>query len=691
MCGLAGFFASRARTEAELRELTSAMIAPIRHRGPDDHGVWIDAPAGVALGFRRLSILDLSALGHQPMRSASGRFTLIYNGEVYNHAELRRELVAAGYRFRGHSDTETILAAYEEWGVAQATRRCVGMFAIVVWDEAERTLHLIRDRLGIKPLYVWHHAGGLAFGSELKSFMELPEFDRTLDHDAIVAYLRYLYVPAPLSIFRQVRKLEPGHILSIRDPRLPTPASVPYWSLEEVARAGLANPLILPDHELIERAEALLSEAVAMRMLADVPVGALLSGGIDSSTVVALMQASSSRPVRTFTIGFPDLDYNEATHAAAVARHIGTAHTELMLTEPELEAVVPRVPELFDEPLADPSQIPTYLVCELARREVTVALSGDGGDEVFAGYNRYVKGTATLRAAAGLPQVAKRLMGGLIGKSDPAALNRLSRRVGAVLPARMRDPRLGEKAYKLRLIAGSDGAASMYRSLVSFWQDPGALVPGGREPSDAVDRSWRVLTAGADLDRMMLADQLAYLPDDLLAKVDRASMAVSLEARVPLLDHRVVEFAWRLPHGAKVRRHTGKWLLRQVLYRKVPRALIERPKMGFSVPIEAWLRGPLRQWAGDLLARDAVRRRSALDADGVAGAWQAFEQGQGPSGLDLWALVVLRAWEERWSDRSHADRAACASIAGSSEPSKSMERDSTTPATGVRMRDCAGS
>jgi asparagine synthase (glutamine-hydrolysing) len=625
------------------------MIAPILHRGPDDHGVWVDAAGGIALGFRRLAIIDLSALGHQPMRSASGRFTIIFNGEVYNHAELRRELETVGHRFRGHSDTETMLAAYEQWGVERATRRFIGMFAIALWDHQDRTLHLIRDRLGIKPLYVWCDGGELAFASELKSFMALPHFDRALDHDAIVAYLRYLYIPAPLSVFRQVRKLEPGHILSIRDPRQSPPESVAYWSLADVARAGVANPLVAPDQELIERADALLSDAVALRMLADVPVGALLSGGIDSSTVVALMQAATSQPVRTFTIGFPDQDYNEASHAAAIARHIGTAHTELMLTEPELEAVVPRVPELFDEPLADPSQIPTYLVSQLARREVTVALSGDGGDEVFAGYNRYLKGVVALRAAASLPPMAKRLMGGLIGRSDPASLNRWSRRMGALLPVRLRDPRLGEKAYKLRLLADSDGPASMYRSLVSFWQDPAALVPGGREPPDAVSRAWSSLSGGADLDRMMLADQWAYLPDDLLAKVDRASMAVSLEARVPLLDHRVVEFAWRLPRGAKVRRRTGKWLLRQVLYRRVPSALVERPKMGFSVPIDAWLRGPLREWAGDLLAADSVRRASVLEPNGVAAAWRAFDQGRGPSGLDLWALVVLRAWEQRWS------------------------------------------
>jgi len=625
------------------------MIAPIRHRGPDDHGVWTDAAAGAALGFRRLAILDLSALGHQPMASAGGRFTLIFNGEVYNHADLRRELESAGHRFRGHSDTETMLAAYEQWGVEAATRRFVGMFAMAIWDHAERTLHLVRDRLGIKPLYVWQGDGQIAFASELKSLMALPEVERELDLDAVAAYLRFLYVPAPRSIFRGVHKLAPGHILSIRDPAKPLPPSVPYWSLAEVAREGLANPLSGSDEELIERADVLLTDAVRLRMLADVPVGALLSGGIDSSTVVALMQACTAQPVRTFTIGFPDQDYNEAAHAAAVARHLGTAHTELMLTGGELEAVVPRVPELFDEPLADPSQIPTYLVCQLARREVTVALSGDGGDEVFAGYNRYVKGTAALRAAAGLPQAAKRLVGGLIGRSDAASLNRWSKGLGGLLPARLRDPRLGEKAYKLRLLAQSDGAASMYRSLVSFWQTPVTLVPGASEPADAVTRAWAVLAGDADLDRMMLADQLAYLPDDLLAKVDRASMAVSLEARVPLLDHRVVEFAWRLPHRFKVRGQRGKWLLRQVLYRRVPKALMDRPKMGFSVPIDGWLRGPLREWAGDLLAGAGVRRSGALDPAGVSGAWEAFEKGRGPSGLDIWALLVFRAWEERWT------------------------------------------
>lgn len=646
MCGLAGLFASRGHTDAELRDLAGRMIAPIEHRGPDDQGIWADASAGIALGFRRLAILDLSALGHQPMQSVTGRFTIIFNGEVYNHADLRRELEAAGHRFRGHSDTETMLAAYEQWGVARATTRFIGMFAMAVWDQAERTLHLVRDRLGIKPLYVWHGDGELAFGSELKSLMALPQVDREPDPAAAAAYLRFLYVPAPHSVFRRVRKLEPGHILSIRDPRLPLPEAVPYWSLTEVARAGLASPLSGADRELIDQADELLTDAVRLRMLADVPVGALLSGGVDSSTVVALMQACSGQPVRTFTIGFPDQDYNEATHAAAIARHLGTAHAELMLTRAELESVVPRVPELFDEPLADPSQIPTYLVSRLARREVTVALSGDGGDEVFAGYNRYLKGTAALRAAAGLPRAAKKLVGGLIGRSDAASLNRWSKGLGGLLPARLRDPRFGEKAYKLRLLAQSDDAASMYRALVSFWQEPAGFVPGAREPEDAVSRAWAVLAGDSDLDRMMLADQLAYLPDDLLAKVDRASMAVSLEARVPLLDHRVVEFAWRLPRRFKIRGQRGKWLLRQVLYRRVPKALIERPKMGFSVPIEAWLRGPLREWAGDLLSGTGS---GALHAGRLAAAWSDFEARRGPSGLDVWALVVFRAWEERWT------------------------------------------
>ena len=523
------------------------------------------------------------------------------------------------------------------------------MFAIALWDQAERTFHLIRDRLGIKPMFVWQGDGEVAFGFELESLMALRGFDRTLDYNAVTAYLRYLYVPAPLSVFRGVRKLEPGHVLSIRDPRRPLPDSVGYWSLAEVARNGLANPLTGDDRELIEQADALLADAVALRMLADVPVGALLSGGIDSSTVVALMQEASSQPVRTFTIGFPDHEYDESSHAAAIARHIGTAHTELVLTEPELAAVVPRVPELFDEPLADPSQIPTFLVCQLARREVTVALSGDGGDEVFAGYNRYIKGTAALRAAAGLPRAAKRLVGGLIGRSDAASLNQWSRRIGAVFPARLRDPRLGEKAYKLRLLARSDGAASMYRSLVSFWQDPVTLVPGGREGEDSVSRAWSLLSGAGDLERMMLADQMAYLPDDLLAKVDRASMAVSLEARVPLLDHRVVELAWRLPRRTKVRGQIGKWLLRQVLYRRVPASLVERPKMGFSVPIDAWLRGPLREWASDLLAPASVRRGGVLDPIAAAAAWKAFQEGRGPSGLELWALLMFRAWEDRWT------------------------------------------
>lgn len=623
------------------------MIAPIAHRGPDADGCWVDAAAGVAFGFRRLSILDLSPLGHQPMHSPSGRFTIVYNGEVYNHPSLRRELAAAGFRFRGHSDTETMLAAFEHWGVAAATRRFIGMFAIALWDREGRVLHLIRDRVGIKPLFVWRGPGCVAFGSELKTLLALPEFDREIDREAVTAFLRYLYVPGPRSIFRRVTKLPPGHILSISDPAAPLPAPSPFWSLREVAEAGLALRGSPTDEEVVEEADALLTDAVGLRLLADVPVGALLSGGIDSSTVVALMQASAPTSVRTFTIGFPDTDYDESRHAARVARHLGTQHTELALTPAELEAVVPDLPQLFDEPLADPSQIPTFLVSRVARHEVTVALSGDGGDEIFGGYNRYVRGRAVLRAAAAMPE-STRWLGSVVGEADPESLNRWSRRLARVLPAKFRDPRWGEKAYKLRLLAGTGGPAGLYRSLLSSWQDPASLVMGGEETHDPIHEAWAALVHCAPLDRMLLTDQLHYLPDDLLAKLDRASMAVSLEARVPLLDHRVVEFAWRLPPRFKIRGGRGKWLLRQVLYRRVPRELVERTKMGFSVPIERWLRGPLREWAGALLAPDAVAGGGVLDPAAVTAAWASFQHRGPVPGLGIWAILMFQAWHDRW-------------------------------------------
>ncbi len=625
------------------------MCYSIRHRGPDDWGVWTDDDSGIALGFRRLSIIDLSEAGHQPMCSPSGRYVILFNGEVYNHEELRKELLAKGFTFRGHSDTEVILASFETWGIEAATRRFVGMFAMGVWDGAEKKLVLIRDRLGIKPLFVARDSNRILFASEIKAILAADLEDRSIDLEALTAYLRYLYVPAPRSIFQSVRKLLPGHLLEIVDPTSPLPEPRPWWSVEEVARAGVARRTVRSDREIVDEAEALLLEATRTRTYADVPVGAFLSGGIDSSTVVALMASVSERPVKTFTIAFDREEFNEAHHAAEVARVLGTDHTEVLLGGRDALELVPRIPEIFDEPLADPSQLPTFLVSQIARRDVTVALSGDGGDEVFAGYNRYTHGVPMVERASAVPVPARRMAAGVLATISPGSWDRLAERVSGALPEGLRHRLPGEKVHKLARLLEQPDRTAMYRSFLSVWPDPASFVSGGGEPTGALERVFGADSSLDLLDRMMLSDQLEYLPDDLLAKVDRASMAVSLEVRVPILDHRVVEFAWALPASAKVRDRTGKWLLREVLHRHLPRELVERPKMGFSVPVDGWLRGELKEWAGDLLSPAAIARDGILSAPAVERAWSDFQAGRTADGLGLWALVVFQAWAHRWT------------------------------------------
>jgi asparagine synthase (glutamine-hydrolysing) len=649
VCGIAGVFTIPGDGE-RLADRAGRMAGRLAHRGPDDRGVWAEPSAGVGFAFRRLAIIDLSCEGHQPMRSPSGRFTLVFNGEVYNHQALRRLLAADGFTFRGHSDTEVILAAFERWEIEHALPRFVGMFAMAVWDAQRRELVLVRDRLGIKPLFVAPVPGAVLFGSELKALAADPAFDRTVDRDAATAYLRHLYVPGDRTIYRGAVKVPPGHRLVITDPRRPLPPPLPYWSLPDVARAGSESPFRGSDAEAVDALEERLTEAVALRMIADVPVGALLSGGIDSSTVVALMQKTASRPVRTFTIGFDAREYDEAAHAARVAAYLGTDHTSLHVTGEDALAVVPRLAEIFDEPFADPSQLPTLLVCELARREVTVALTGDGGDELFAGYNRYVFGQTVVPHAARLPVPVRRLMSRALLGLPPRTWDRIWERGGVMLPAWARPRLAGEKLAKLGQVLAADTPPRMYESLLSAWHDPAGLVDGGGDADGSP-----VLAAFSDdasgrslLGRMLLADQATYLPDDLLAKVDRVSMAVSLEARVPLLDHRVVEFSWTLPASLKVRDGRGKWLLREVLHRHVPRALVERPKMGFSVPVARWLRGPLRPWAEDLLSPAAVRSGGTLRPGAVRREWSAFLAGRDDKALGMWAVLMLRAWEDRW-------------------------------------------
>ncbi|MDQ2932190.1 MAG: asparagine synthase (glutamine-hydrolyzing) [Gemmatimonadota bacterium] len=646
MCGLTGFFRPAGATREESERAIQRMIVPIRHRGPDDSGTWCDPSAGIALGFRRLAILDLSALGHQPMRSASGRYTMIFNGEIYNFLQIRAELERDGMRFRSHSDTEVILGAFERWGIDAAVPRLLGMFAIAVWDGERRSLSLIRDQLGIKPMFIYAKDGLVSFGSELKALRAGPAFDTEIDLEGLSGFLRYLYVPAPRTIYRHAVKLPPAHILTITDPRASLPAPVPYWSPADAARRGLADPYTGSDEEAIADLDHLLLDAVRLQMQSDVPLGALLSGGIDSSTIVSMMQEASSTPVETFSIGFDAGQYDESRHAAAVAKHLGTSHTELMLTGADALEVIPRLPDMFDEPFADASQIPTFLVCELARRKVTVALAGDGGDELFAGYHRYLDGERILNWMQRVPRPARKLAAAGIGAISPAMWERTIGGASRMLRQPMR--RSGDKMYKIGKLLEADSEATMYRSLLSAWQHPESVVVNGSSAAGQVDAIMKRSEPADLMDRMMLADQATYLPDDLLAKTDRASMAVSLEVRVPLIDHRVVEFSWRLPHALKYRDGQNKWILRRVLYRRMPRALVDRPKMGFSPPVEHWLRGPLKGWAEDMIFGAKRNQNGELRLPIIRKRWDDFQAGRNQEANEMWAVLMYQAWRERW-------------------------------------------
>jgi asparagine synthase (glutamine-hydrolysing) len=654
MCGFAGLLSTAGFTRDELVDHARRMIAPIAHRGPDDSGVWADEQAGIAFGFRRLAILDLSPHGHQPMRSPSGRFVIAFNGEVYNFGDLRHELESHGYGFLGHSDTEVILAAFEQWGIHEAVQRFVGMFAIAVWDAHRRELTLARDRLGKKPLYVYSEPGLITFGSELKALIAGPSFDRSIDRTALASYLRYLYVPSPKTIFQRAIKLRPAHMLEVANPKLPLPTPKCYWSLQDAALNGLTNPLSGNEAEAIDAVETLLADAVRCRLRSDVPLGALLSGGIDSSTVVALMQEASTRPIKTYTIGFREEEFDEARHAARVASYLGTDHSELLLTAGDAHSLVPRLTEIFDEPFADPSQLPTLLVSQLARQDVTVALCGDGGDELFGGYNRYVYGARVLRRVQWIPRAVRQPVGASLGRVPAPTWDRMHRLGAAVLPG-VPQEHFGERVHKLGHLLNAASTADMYRSLLSAWQRPEDLLSEDvlADAPSCDDLNRHVLDGGEPahlLDKMMLADQLMYLPDDLLAKIDRTSMAVSLEVRAPLLDHRLAELSWRLPRPLKVRGALGKWVLRQVLYRRVPRELVERPKMGFSVPVDRWLRGPLRLWAESLLSPAALRATGLLNEAEIGCAWSDLQEGRRPAGAPLWAVIMFQAWRTRWAN-----------------------------------------
>jgi asparagine synthase (glutamine-hydrolysing) len=641
MCGIAGIFLAPNAVDPHRLAAVKAMVATLRHRGPDSEGTWMDRDAGLALGHRRLAIVDLSEAGSQPMLSRGKDLVMTFNGEIYNFADLRRELEAAGHRFRGHSDSEVMLAAFETLGIEPALRRFAGMFAFGLWDRKQRILHLARDRVGKKPLYVAFDRGALLFASELKAIRAFPGFQPTVDSAALAMVLRRGWVPEQHCIWEGVFKLPPGTMLSVRPDDLRAGGSEelrrrirPWWSLAEIAEAGQQRPLELNVPELESELDRLLRTVVRQRMVADVPLGAFLSGGIDSSTVVALMQVQSPRPVRTFTIGFSEASYDEAFHASRVAKHFGTEHTEFRLTPAETLAVIPKLPEVWDEPFADESQVPTLLLSRLARQHVTVALSGDGGDECFGGYARHFM-PARLAAVFGLPLTSRRFVASALQMLSPARWQLLLR--ASPLPGGLRPTLSGANLHRFAHLLGAADEREFYDQAITF--DPEPVTPA--PPTTSSDLIPPLRDA---IGRLLYRDMVDYLPGDILVKLDRASMAASLEARCPFLDHRMVEFAWRLPTSVKVRGGQGKWLLRRVLRRYLPKALFERPKQGFNVPIGAWLRGPLRDWAQELLEARRIRRDGFLDARRVESCWQEHLSGQRDRARELWAILMVQAW-----------------------------------------------
>ncbi len=637
MCGIAGLWSgSGGGGEGELAALALAMADRLAHRGPEDRGAWADPAAGVALGHRRLAIIDLSPAGRQPMPSADGRLVITFNGEIYNFAELRAELDReAAVAWRGHCDTEVLLEAAARWGLEATLRKCVGMFALALWDRERNRLVLARDRLGVKPLYYGWQGDTFFFASELKALAAHPGFRPRLSREALALFLRHGYIPAPYCIYEGVFKLPAGSILTVEGPRPGDRAvSHSFWSLEEVARRGLENPFAGPPEEAVERLEALLLDAVRLRLVADVPLGAFLSGGIDSSLVVALMQSLCPRPVKTFTIGFREEHFDEASHAKRVADSLGTDHTALYLTWDEARRVIPELPGLFDEPFADPSQIPTYLVSRLARREVTVSLSGDGGDELFAGYQTYAWMRSLSQGPGRFPRPARLCLAGLL-RLLPATVWE------SLLPGR----EVGQRLHRLAEVLSARDQEEMYLRLISHWREPERLV-GMAEPPTHFTSPRPGPVSEQILTRIMFLDGVTYLPDDILTKLDRASMAVALEGRVPLLDHRVVEFSWSLPLSLKVREGKPKWPLRQVLFRHVPHALVERPKHGFAVPLGEWLRGPLRPWAEEHLSPARLREEGVLAPDLVARRWAEHLAGGRNWQYSLWNVLMFQLWHQ---------------------------------------------
>lgn len=663
MCGITGFMGIDETIHPA--RIAGLMTDTLVHRGPDDRGIWTDDAAGIALGHRRLAIVDLSAAGSQPMHSACRRYVMAFNGEIYNHTALRQELTQS---WRGHSDTETLLAAFSQWGIEKTLQRMVGMFAIALWDRVERRLYLIRDRMGEKPLYFGWNRGAFLFGSELKALRAYPGFDGEIDRNALSLYFRHNYIPAPHSIYRNIFKLEPGCMLSltIADAAMPAPPGMRapatfgtlslqrWWSLHAVAEAGQADQI----HEESAAQEALetqLRQSIRLQSIADVPLGAFLSGGVDSSLIVALMQSESAMPVHTYTIGFDDAAYDEAGHAAAIARHLGTSHTELYISATQGLDVIPNLAQLYDEPFSDVSQIPTFLVARQARAHVSVALSGDAGDELFGGYNRHVRAQHVWKLMSRMPDGCRRWLAAGLKRMPPEATGAMQR----VLPKRWQASLLADKFLKLAdRLDGAVDCDDFYLNLVSEWTHPEELVLAGTEPLTLLRCRDQWPAVPTFEDRMMYLDSMTYLADDILVKVDRAAMGVALETRVPFLDHRVVELAWRLPLRMKIEKGQGKQVLRKILYKYVPQELVERPKQGFAVPIGTWLRGPLRAWAEALLDPARLRREGFLNPAAVGLRWREHLSGARNWEHSLWSVLMFQAWHEAQDQESRCAGAA---------------------------------
>ena len=643
MCGFAGFIGPSTPSDA-LNRAGEAMASAIIHRGPDSCGVWTDSDAGIALAHRRLAVIDISPAGHQPMLSTSGRYVIAFNGEIYNHLELRKALETEkrAPNWRGTSDTETLLAAIEALGIEKALTQSVGMFAFALWDRQTRQLTLARDRLGEKPLYYGWSGESFLFGSDLAALRRHPDWQGEINRDALTLLLRHNYIPAPHSIYHGISKLMPG-TFRVFDAKNRDSRETIYWSVFDVARVGLETPFTGTPNEAVDETERLLRQSLSGQMIADVPLGAFLSGGIDSSAVVATMQAHSPIPVKTFTIGFESEVYDEAKHAKRIAHHLGTDHTELYVTERDALAVVPKLASIYSEPFSDSSQIPTYLVSQLARRSVTVSVSGDGGDELFSGYTRYNLADRIAPVLNRMPAPLRKLSAGAIKAIPPATWDTLARAPSAVLPSRYKIIRAGDKIHKAASILGAQSSDDAYRTLISHWLEPEAIILGADEPAPS---GMGAPPGSCPVRRMMYADLVGYMPGDILTKVDRASMAVSLEARVPLLDHRLVAFAASLPIRILRREGVSKWPLRQVLARHVPKDLFDRPKMGFGVPLDSWLRGPLKDWANALLHPDRLAREGFFAAAPILEAWRDHLAGTANLSYRLWDVLMFQSWLE---------------------------------------------